>query len=256
MNWLNIHTDVLRSEEYLGADPIERATWLSLLGWCATQENGGCITGATNWKDRKWQQVCGITKAEVDLESELYEFIKQDLHVHHYPNEAEKAVVAKRLAGKKGGRPPKKPKKQESKPHGYVMDNHDEQLTLSEVETKGKERKGKGKVREKKKGVHIELPYDSENFTDAWNEWISYLKQKRKSPTNITIKKQLKQLSETNEKEAIEAIEQSIKNGWQGLFPKATEGLGKRANKKFGTNDSRSARNDTRAGEGIDVPLL
>ena len=150
MNWLNIHTDTLRSEEYLGADPVERATWLSLLGWCATQENGGLIKDAIEWKDRKWQQVCGITKAEVETESELYAFINRDLLVRYYPGESEAAVIAKRLAGKKGGRPRKALKTEGKKPHALENQNHDPEVSKREAETKGKEREGK--ERECKRG--------------------------------------------------------------------------------------------------------
>ena len=66
MNWININTDTLRSEEYLGAEPVERATWLNLLAWCCAQENGGEIENCREWKDRKWQQLCGVTKTEVE----------------------------------------------------------------------------------------------------------------------------------------------------------------------------------------------
>mgnify|MGYP000882679441 CR=1 FL=1 len=72
MNYLNLHTDTLRSVEYLGAEPIERATWLNLLGWCASQENGGRIVGGKDWPDRKWQQLCGVTRDEALTECELY----------------------------------------------------------------------------------------------------------------------------------------------------------------------------------------
>ena len=74
MNYLNIHTDFLRSEAYLGAEPIERATWLNLMAWCASQENGGVIENAESWTDRKWQQLCGITLDEVKTISSLYGF--------------------------------------------------------------------------------------------------------------------------------------------------------------------------------------
>ena len=52
MNWLNINLATLRSPAYLGSTPVERATWLQLLAYCADQENGGCIAGAAAWKDR------------------------------------------------------------------------------------------------------------------------------------------------------------------------------------------------------------
>jgi len=250
MNWLNIHTDTLRSEEYLGADPVERATWLSLLGWCATQENGGLIKDAIEWKDRKWQQVCGITKAEVETKSELYAFIKRDLLVRYYPGESEAAVIAKRLAGKKGGRPRKALKTGGEKPHGLENANHDPEVSKREAETKGKERKGKvrkGKVKE----AVAPLPFVSIEFTNSWNEWLAYLKQKRKTPTPITIKKQLNQLQKLNEQEAIITINQSIQNGWQGLFP-----ISGTTNKRAGRNDGGSAGGGDAAGEGITVPLL
>ena len=250
MNWLNIHTDTLRSEEYLGADPVERATWLSLLGWCATQENGGLIKDAIEWKDRKWQQVCGITKAEVEIESELYAFNKRDLLVRYYPGESEAAVIAKRLAGKKGGRPRKALKTEGKKPHGLENQNHDPELSKREVKTKGKEREGKvkkGKVKE----AAATLPFPSSDFTNSWNEWLAYLKQKRKTPTPLTIKKQLNQLEKLHEKDAIITINQSIQNGWQGLFP--TTG---KPNKQSGRNDGGSAGGGDAAGEGITVPLL
>tara|TARA_R110000850_G_C9996151_1_gene468173 strand:+ start:9690 stop:10442 length:753 start_codon:yes stop_codon:yes gene_type:complete len=113
MNYLNLHTDLLRSESYLGAEPVERATWLNLLAWCATQENGGVIHDASEWSDRKWQQVCGITKEEAHLESDLYSFgSKGGMIVSHYPKDKEEEVKTNRLNGKKGGRPKGvKPKK-------------------------------------------------------------------------------------------------------------------------------------------------
>lgn len=145
MNWLNIQTDTLRSEEYLGAEPVERATWLSLLGWCVTQENGGTIKDAAQWKDRKWQQVCGITKQEAELASELYYFDGEDLIVFAYPNDKEAEVQAKRKAGKKGGRPRKPLKNKGEKPYGLANENHEVQLSKREAETEGKGREGKGK---------------------------------------------------------------------------------------------------------------
>ena len=245
MNWLNIHTDVLRSVEYLGAEPIERATWLSLLGWCATQENGGVISNATQWNDRKWQQICGITKKEVETKSELYEFIGNDLFIHHYPLEAQTAVVAKREAGKKGGRPKKKTT---NKPCGFVDDNHKDKDTKREVKTKGKERKGNGREgKENKESLSYILPYESEAFSGVWQSWIKYLKEKRKTPTKSTTQRQLNKLSKLNEKQAIETIERSIENGWQGLFP---------SNNVVRSNGKTSTGEGKRESEGIDVPIL
>lgn len=126
MNYLNIHTDILRGVEFIGADPIERATWLALLGWCATQENGGVIEGCKSWKSRQWQQLAGVTEEEVKTTSKLYGFEGENLVVEFYPVESEAAVKAKRKNGKLGGRPPKvkteeNPDEIKEKNH---MDNH------------------------------------------------------------------------------------------------------------------------------------
>lgn len=154
MNWLNIHTDTLRSQEFLGAEPVERATWLALLGWCATQENSGVIKGAKSWTDRRWQQTCGVTKAEADTKSELFLFEGESLVVSFYPVEKQAEVVAKREAGKRGGRPRKPLKTQGEKPHGKpdgsAEVNHEPKQSESEAETEGKEREEKERERKEK----------------------------------------------------------------------------------------------------------
>lgn len=155
MNYLNIHTDILRGVEFIGAEPVERATWIALLGWCATQENSGVIKGCKSWKNRQWQQLAGVTEEEVKTISPLYGFEGDDLVVAYYPIDSEKAVKAKREKGKLGGRPKKeKPKENpdKTKKKNQVVDhvvsdpaNQDEK----EKEGKGKD-KGKDKGKEKK----------------------------------------------------------------------------------------------------------
>ena len=149
MNYLNIHTDLLRSESYLGAEPIERATWLNLLAWCASQENGGIIPNASEWTDRKWQQLCGVTKEEATLVSALYEVNSSgDLVVNHYPKDKESEVITKRETakanGKKGGRPKKKP----------TTETKEEPTLVKSPKAEGKGREGKGKERNEKNTPH------------------------------------------------------------------------------------------------------
>ena len=100
MNWLNIHLATLRSPVYLGSAPVERATWLQLLAYCADQENGGCIAGAALWKDRQWQQTCGVMAREVRAASRLVSIEGNDVRVLFYPVDKEAEVQAKRQAGK------------------------------------------------------------------------------------------------------------------------------------------------------------
>jgi hypothetical protein len=138
MKWLNIEIATLRSPKYIGAEPIERATWLSLLGYCADQENGGRIVGCIKWKDRTWQQVCGITQAEASIASNLYRFDGDDLLVEFYPLEKEAELRAKRKAGSKGGKASGKARREAEL----------EAVLEAELEGKGKG-KGKGNVKER-----------------------------------------------------------------------------------------------------------
>lgn len=79
--------------------------------YCIGQENGGVITGCGTWKDRKWQQLCRVTLAEVRRESDLWTWKGNDLSVTHYPFDKEEIVRTKREIarenGTKGGRPTK-----------------------------------------------------------------------------------------------------------------------------------------------------
>lgn len=103
MNWLNINVATLRSAEYIGSDPIARATWLNVSGWCCMQENGGRIANSRDWKDRQWQQICGVTADEVNASAPLLFWEGNDLVVWNYPVQKESEVAAKREGGRKGG---------------------------------------------------------------------------------------------------------------------------------------------------------
>lgn len=111
MNWININVTVIDSEEFLGATPTERATWLCLIRYCAGQENGGRIEGAKHWKDRKWQQVVRVTSREVSAKCDLWTWEGDDIVVTYYPGDKEAEVRQRReiakANGNRGGRPRK-----------------------------------------------------------------------------------------------------------------------------------------------------
>lgn len=145
MKWLNIEISILRSPDYVGAEPVERATWLNLLAYCADQENGGIIRNCRSWKCRQWQQTCGITSAEAQLEAQLYQWAGDDLLVCHYPVSKEAELRAKREAGAKGG-----------KASGRARSEAQLEAVLeADLERKGK---GNGKV----KGMEGEGPVPAE----------------------------------------------------------------------------------------------
>ena len=62
------------------------------------------------------------------------------------------------------------------------------------------------------------LPH-GEMFRKMWNEWNLYRRRTKKGLSGFAAKKQLEMLGKMTEQEAIECINRSITNDWQGLFP-------------------------------------
>ena len=160
MDWLNIHRSTLSAEAFLGCEPVQRATWLCLLAYCADQENGGRIEGAEDWGDRKWQKVVRITKSEAHETCPLWSWSEGVLIVWAYPVEKEEEVRRNRANGGKGGRPPKPANNQvvSSGLHSGLTEaiTQTEPSASISAETEGN-RKGigkEGKKKEKAKGVH------------------------------------------------------------------------------------------------------
>jgi hypothetical protein len=63
---------------------------------------------------------------------------------------------------------------------------------------------------------------DTDAFRSAWNEWRLYRKERRITTTERTFFAQLSKLEKFGHDDAIQAIKDSISNGWMGLFPKKT----------------------------------
>lgn len=104
MNWLNIEIKTLISNEFLGSEPVDRATWICLLRYCAQQENGGKVKGCKEWKDRQWMQLAGITREEVTRKTMLWKWDADTVTVWEYPICKEKEIKAKRKAGRITGK--------------------------------------------------------------------------------------------------------------------------------------------------------
>lgn len=147
MEYINIPLYVIRSNEYIGADPTQRATWLSLVAWSCDQENMGRSAGARSWGDRRWMQSCGVMASEVAESCGLYHWDGDDLVISFYPADAQREIERKReiarANGRKGGRKPTS----EPMPETNVGSNIGNQPwiandTPSESEKKGKEKKG------------------------------------------------------------------------------------------------------------------
>ena len=129
MNWINIKTSDLRAPQFIGSDPTARGTWVAVLGYCYEQENGGLIAGCKTWKDRQWQQVCGVTREEIDGAQSLMSWQDDDLKVWGYPSDLEDEIKRKREAGRKGGQARTQAKIEASKANGA---KHNPSLTQAE----------------------------------------------------------------------------------------------------------------------------
>jgi hypothetical protein len=64
----------------------------------------------------------------------------------------------------------------------------------------------------------VRLPFGSEAFLSAWKSWVVYRKEMKKTLTDSSVQAQCKEFVLWGEAKSIASIEQSIKNGWQGLF--------------------------------------
>jgi hypothetical protein len=112
MEWFKLEARLIRSEAYIDAEPVQRATWLNLMVFCITQENGGRLESCRDWKDRKWQQLAGVTREEVHDSCLLFHWDPDDpdtLIIPAYPLDKEAQVKEARANGARGGRPPKNP---------------------------------------------------------------------------------------------------------------------------------------------------
>lgn len=87
-----------------------------------------------------------------------------------------------------------------------------------------KERRGRNNEPQttRKKDTETDLP-DWINL-ETWNEWVEYRKQIKKSLAKSTIEAQIKFLTKYKEQHE-EIIEQSIRNGWVGLFAKKGQSI-------------------------------
>lgn len=117
------------------------------------------------------------------------------------------------INGSKGGAP---------KGNKNAEKNNREQAKTTNIE-ENKKRKEKKEKREYTQSA-FGFPFLSLEFKTVWGEWEQFRKELKKTVTPSTAKKQLKFLGGRPENEAIEIINQSITNGWTGLFDLKTNG--------------------------------
>lgn len=65
----------------------------------------------------------------------------------------------------------------------------------------------------------VRLPFSSPQFAESWQTWTQHRREIKKPITNQSAILSLKKLAKMTEQQAIDAINHSIANGWQGIFP-------------------------------------
>lgn len=114
-----------------------------------------------------------------------------------------KAYSESRATNRKSKGKHKKHKKNISKTYQSDMENENKDENINKDKIKNE----------------ITFPFDSEKFKFTWSKWLQYRKEINhpyKSP--LSQQAALKTLSKHSEQTAIEMIEQSIANSWQGIF--------------------------------------
>ena len=81
-------------------------------------------------------------------------------------------------------------------------------------------------ARKPKPETAIPKELDTAKFREAWSDWQRYRAESRKKLTPSTIEKQLASLSKMGEPRAIAAINNSIQQGYQGIFEASGGGSG------------------------------
>jgi len=161
MNYLNLNISTLRAPEFLGSDPVARATWLCVVGYCIDQENNGRIAACKGWKDRQWQQTCGVTLDEVNASVPLLAWDGDDLTVWRYPLAHQAKCETNRANGKAGGLSKSQAKVEAARLNGAKhkpSDNPSE----TQASTQDKIKKGKDKLRVKECSAEGSAPTDAE----------------------------------------------------------------------------------------------
>jgi len=231
MEWLNLKTSVLHAPEFIGQEPRERATWLSVCLWCAEQENGGRIKGAKAWKDRQWQQTCGVTRREVEAASELLTWDGDDVLVWNYPTDKENLVRQRRefarLGGIQSGIARQPNAEANASPHASTeskqMLQANAEANASSISLNGIGI-GRGIGKGKEEGsfaFETEIPAELNTpaFLAAWSDYLAF-RRERRLPKLIPRSQaaQLAKMARWGCNAAIQSIRETIAQGWQGLF--------------------------------------
>ena len=169
MEYINLTITQLASAAYRRSSMQDRGVWLSLLGFCVQQENGGIVAGAKKWSEWDYQQILGIPIANLKGDHQLWRFKDDDLVVDCYPLDKQREVQAKRRAGKRGGLSRAASSASSSASDRASKTASGTPSKTASTEGNGRERKEKGK-KEKGSATGTDVP----ELPPSLDLWLQY----------------------------------------------------------------------------------
>jgi hypothetical protein len=127
--------------------------------------------------------------------------------------------------GQADGQATGQPTDRQRTPNGQATDTNKKEENVETVQN--------GETGKKKRGgraapfdpLEADLPFESEQFREAWALWVTHRKEIKKLLTPTSTKQQLSKLKTWGETRAIAAIEHSVAGGYTGCFePDAKKG--------------------------------
>lgn len=91
-------------------------------------------------------------------------------------------------------------------------------IAEAEAEADNKEEEPSAPVASKKAEIPIPALLDTPEFRAVWADWEQHRREKKQTITPTTRNRQLKNMAEIGVVRAIAAIEESISQGWQGIY--------------------------------------
>ena len=134
-----------------------------------------------------------------------------DENIEEYHQKADTA----RTNGKRGGRPSKKPNKTKR----VIHSNPEETGSQANQEPLTKNHKPSIPPSPQTGDDVFPESLNCTTFKNIWKQWREHRKQIKKPMTVLAEEKSLSKLSSLSLSDAIHTVENSISNGWQGLFP-------------------------------------
>jgi hypothetical protein len=120
--------------------------------------------------------------------------------------------------------------------------NNPKQPKTTNIEEKRREEKREEQNRrEEKKKQPVTVPFQG-LVLEAWNDWMKYRTEKKKTLTPSTIKRQIQFLGGRGDPEIIAIINKSITMGWEGLFELKPQNNGTNGNTYNGRHTTGTVR--------------